>query len=70
MPIRLTSSPIAKATSDLLNLASELSHSHSEAARSQVTFSLAAGTLAEQMEHLQTDDPTKSYIIALVSRLL
>ena len=59
-------SPIAKATSDLLNRALTSSHSHCEAAHSQVTFNLAAGTLAAQKERLRPDDPTTAYITDLL----
>lgn len=59
-------SPIAKATANLLYRALHSSHSHSEAARSQVTFNLAAGTLAAQKERLRTDGPTKDYITNLL----
>lgn len=59
-------SPIATATSDLLNCALHSSHSHSEAARSQVTLNLAAGTLAAQKERLRPDDRTTAYITDLL----
>ena len=59
-------SPIAQATSKLLNRAFNSSHSYSDAARSQVTFNLATGTLAEQKERLRSDLSTQAYITDLI----
>lgn len=54
--------PIARATLDLLNYATDPKSPHSEHARSGITFRLAAGTLAEQQERLQLGDPARRAI--------
>jgi hypothetical protein len=58
--------PIAMATIELLNHAVDSSPTHSDAARSRISWHLAGGTLAEQKERLPKDDPTQGALTDLL----
>lgn len=59
--------PIARATLDLLNYATDPNQVHSEYARSGISFRLAAGTLLEQKERLRLQDPARDAINDLLT---